>query len=249
MLKKKISSLIRNFLNKKGYLLINKSKSIVINLEVVYILLFSRIAQKNIKVIQIGANDGNDLLSMFNNNFRHKVHYIGIEPQEVPFNKLKKNYENFNNFFFLKSFIGKEGVQNFYYYNEKYLQLLSNKEFNLGTNSLVYENLANRLIKKNLDPKLYISAREVEVNSLYNVLKKNINLEDFKNIDLLQIDAEGYDDEVIYNSNLDFFKPNFINFEYKNLTKEKLDNLINFLNRNKYECLIYKYNDALAVRV
>ena len=31
----------------------------------------------------------------------------------------------------------------------------------------------------------------------------------FKNLDLLQIDAEGYDDEVIYNSSIDIFKPKF----------------------------------------
>ena len=45
------------------------------------------------------------------------------------------------------------------------------------------------------------------------------DLNKYKDIDLLQVDAEGYDDEVIYNSNIELFQPKYINFEYKNLTK------------------------------
>ncbi len=66
---------------------------------------------------------------------------------------------------------------------------------------------------------------------------------------MLQIDTEGYDDEVIYNSDLDFFKPNCINFEYKNLSKTKLDNLIKFLEKKSYEILFYENSDCLAVLI
>ena len=104
------------------------------------------------------------------------------------------------------------------------------------------------MIKKNLNPDDYITSYEIDVDSLYNILKKNnYDLDKYKHIDLLQIDAEGYDDQVIYNADLDFFKPKYINFEYKNLNKTKLDTLIKFLNQNSYECLIYKKNDCLAV--
>ena len=47
-------------------------------------LLFSNF-KKNIKLIQIGANDGKDLLNEFNNDYREKITYVGIEPQLEPF--------------------------------------------------------------------------------------------------------------------------------------------------------------------
>ena len=114
---------------------------------------------------------------------------------------------------------------------------------------MVKDNLSHRLIRANLNPDTYISKFNLEVFPLYDLIKNNnLDLNKYKDIDLLQVDAEGYDDEVIYNSKIDFFKPKYINFEYKNLTKEKLENLIQFLSKNSYECLIYKHNDCLAAR-
>ena len=100
-----------------------------------------------------------------------------------------------------------------------------------------------------MNPDTYISKFNTEIFPLSDLIKNNdLDLDNYKDIDLLQVDAEGYDDEIIYNSQIDFFKPKYINFEYKNLTKEKLENLIQFLNKNSYECLIYKHNDCLAAR-
>ena len=113
---------------------------------------------------------------------------------------------------------------------------------------MIRSNISERLIRINLNPDTYISSYEIDVNPLYDILKKhNLDCEHFKNIDLLQIDTEGYDDEVIYNSNLEFFKPKYINFEYHNLSENKFKNLIKFLNQKSYECIKYKQDDCLAV--
>jgi FkbM family methyltransferase len=244
---KKIKSFIRNNLNKLGFFRLWQINTL--NYEVLYILLFA-LQNKNIKIIQIGANDGNDLLNKFNNDYYNKISYVGIEPQEIPFNELKKTYENFNNFNFIQGCVGKKGINNFYYLNKDYEEYCRNNnlKFSNGGNSLLKENLSRRLIRNKLNPDIYISEYEIEVNPLYDVLKKsNLDCDQYKNIDLLQIDAEGWDDEVIYNSNLDFFRPKYINFEYHNLTKIKLENLIKFLNQNSYVCLIYEQSDCLAV--
>jgi FkbM family methyltransferase len=247
MLKKKIKSLIKGYLSKNGYNLVSKNSTILTK-EFIYLLLFT-IKKKNIKIIQIGANNGKDLLNEFNNDYHYKINYIGIEPQEIPFNQLKKTYENFNNFNLIRGCIGKAGKNNFFYYNENYKKYCDDKglKFSNGVSSLVKENLTRRL-NANLNPDIYISKYEVDVDLLYNVLKKNnLEVEEYKGIDLLQVDTEGYDDEVIYNSNLDFFKPQFINFEYKNLNETKLEKLIEFLKQKSYESIIYKHNDCLAV--
>jgi len=244
---KKIKSFIRNNLNKIGFFRLWQINTL--NYEVLYILLFA-LQNKNIKIIQIGANDGNDLLNRFNNDYRKKILYLGIEPQDIPFNKLKTTYENFDNFKFIQECVGKKGFFNFYYLNKNYEEYCrkNNLPFSNGGNSLIKENLSKRLIRINLEPDIYISKYEIQVNPLYDILKKNnLDCEQYKNIDLLQIDAEGYDDEVIYNSNLDFFRPKYINFEYHNLNKTKLENLVKFLNHKSYECLIYEQSDCLAV--
>lgn len=243
----KIKNLIRAFLLKFGF---HQGAKSTLKYEIIYLLLFG-LQNKKIKIIQIGANDGNDLLNKFNHDFKDKITYIGIEPQQKPFDKLVKNYQGFKNFNLIKGCVGKKGKQDFYYLNsnyEEYCRKINKVHFNDGINSLIKENLSRRLTRYNLNPDYYISKFSLETLPLIDLLKnKNLNVNNFKNIDLLQIDAEGYDDEVIYNSNIDFFKPKYINFEYKNLSKDKLENLINFLNNKSYECLIYKHNDCLAV--
>ena len=243
----KIKYLIKKILSKYGF---NRGKITTVKYEILYLLLFG-LQSNNTKIIQIGANDGNDLLNKFNNDYKDKILYLGIEPQQIPFNKLKKNYQGFENFNFIQGCVGKKGNNEFYYFNSKYEEYCKKNNLKLsdGVNSLVKDNLSRRLIKRNLNPDTYISKFNLEVFPLYDLIKNNnFDLNNYKDIDLLQVDAEGYDDEVIYNSKIDFFKPKYINFEYKNLTKEKLENLIQFLNKNSYECLIYKHNDCLAAR-
>ena len=245
MIKNKIKNHFSKYLKKRGYALINLSNTFTTRKEFIYILLFAQ-RKKNIKIIQVGANDGKDLLNEFNNDYRENINYIGIEPQQKPFNKLKETYKNFNNFFLVQECVGIEGKSSFYYFNEKCKNI--NINFSDGTHSLVEENITKRLKKFNLDPAIYMGKYDIQVNPLVKIFQKyNLNLSEFKNLDLLQIDAEGYDDEVIYNSSIDFFKPKFINFEYKNLTKLKFENLIKYLEKNFYECLTYRSNDCLAV--
>ena len=53
-------------------------------------LLFSNF--KNIKLIQIGANDGKDLLNEFNNDYREKITLCWYRTiKSYFFNKLKRN--------------------------------------------------------------------------------------------------------------------------------------------------------------
>ena len=84
---KKIKSLVKKILSKYGF---NQGKITTVKYEVMYLLLFG-LQSNNTKIIQIGANDGKDLLNKFNNDFKDKIKYIGIEPLQTPFDKLKKN--------------------------------------------------------------------------------------------------------------------------------------------------------------
>ena len=78
-----IKNLIKKIFLRFGF---HREKVSTLKYEVIYLLLFG-LQSKNIKIIQIGANDGNDHLSKFNNDYSDKVLYVGIEPQQKPFNK------------------------------------------------------------------------------------------------------------------------------------------------------------------
>lgn len=69
-----IKSLIIKILKKYGFKI---SKKPTLKYEIIYLMLFG-LQKNNVKIIQIGANDGNDLLNKFNNDFKDKISYIGI---------------------------------------------------------------------------------------------------------------------------------------------------------------------------
>lgn len=56
----------------------------------------------------------------------------------------------------------------------------------------------------------------------------------FDSIDVLQIDAEGFDDQVIYASDIEKFLPPVINFEYGNLPPQRAKELSKYLAAHGY---------------
>lgn len=67
-------------------------------------------------------------------------------------------------------------------------------------------------------------------------------------IDVLQVDAEGFDDDVIYASDISEFRPKLINFEVEHLTDKRREDLLNFLISEGYRVLRYKQSDSIAFR-
>jgi hypothetical protein len=64
-------------------------------------------------------------------------------------------------------------------------------------------------------------------------------------VDVLQIDAEGHDDEVIYASSIDRLRPTLINFEFASLPEDRLGALTSYLTSNGYSFVPYGI-DCLA---
>ena len=109
------------------------------------------------------------------------------------------------------------------------------------------ENLVKRLSLYNLDDfDKYIDKTRVRSYLLSNIIK-SFNY-DPKEIDFLQIDAEGYDDQIIYNSEIKVNKFKFINYEFKNLNEEKIKKLHEYLRNSGYEILRWSKSDEIAIR-
>ena len=80
------------------------------------------------------------------------------------------------------------------------------------------------------DPKEQIKAVDVEVISPQTLINKY----SISQIDLLQIDAEGYDLEVIKIFDIEKTQPRAIIFENENLPKEELEECYQLLKKNNY---------------
>jgi len=210
--------------------------------------------KKKVKIVQVGANDGfhGDPLYEYVTKFSDRIDLLCIEPQLIAFNDLKKNYENVANVYFSMNYIGDGEKKLFYSLNNNFKKIKENQNQKLdGVSTLEKSNLANRLKKdglKNIDD--FIDSEMVQTYLLEDILKKDpIHEKIFLEVDFLQIDAEGYDDEIIYNSGIEKLNFKYINYEFKNLPDFKLAKLHNFLKNNNYKILRWNKSDEIAYKI
>lgn len=177
--------------------------------------------------IQVGSFDGisNDPVFEFVNKYNWQG--ILVEPMPPHFEKLLNNYSHKKGLIFENVGIGdKAGAFDFFYlpaeYNDPaWLQQLSS----FDKNSLV-ANL------KDSHPQLidHIQKRTINAITLSELVRKN----NVKEIDVLNIDAEGYEYKILKDLETLAIKPNIILFEWGCMPKEELDKLNNLLQKNHY---------------
>ncbi len=184
------------------------------------------------KIIQIGANDGKrfDILNKFIK--KNKTNSILIEPIKKNYLELKKNYQKCDYVQLENSAISVNNEINYLYkVNEKFLKYYDNHI--PGITSFKKNHLINHGVSKS-----HISREKVNCLSI----KKLFNKYKIKKIDLLFIDAEGYDGNIL----LDFFKMKkffpIIIFEYIHIDNNVLKKVIDKLKKNKYKFFMVNEN-------
>ena len=197
------------------------SKSIL-NINLILEKIFDN--QKIESLVQIGANDGNrfDELNKFIKQY--KIKSILVEPINEYFEDLKRNYQNFENVYFENSAItvGAENKEIFAVNNNN---LKDYDEHIKGINSFDKNHLIKHGVKSN-----HIIKKKINCISISNLLEKyNIT-----NLDILFIDAEGYDGDIL----IDFLNNSkhepILIFEYIHVKNKILQKLINLLSKKKY---------------
>ena len=201
-----------------------------------YISNYSKKVGKHFTVVQVGANDG------FTNDPIHKYikrdnwNGILLEPQPFVFNTfLKKLHRNSKKIIPINAALGETDGE-----GDLYQIAFSNSRWATGIASFSKEQLEDCFKSGHVkrcadkegltiprDENQWIKSTKVEMISADSLLKKyNIN-----KIDLLQIDAEGFDFEVIKLFKIEQTKPRAICFEashfYQNERKECFDYLKN----------------------
>ena len=211
--------LVEKNLIKNNRLIHSKS---ILNLNLILKKIFDN--QKIKCLVQIGANDGSrfDELNIFIK--KYKIKSVLVEPINEYFEDLKRNYKNFENVYFENSAIT-VGTK------EKEIFVVNNKNLDdydehiKGISSFDKNHLIKHGVKSN-----HILKKKINCISILNLLKKyNIS-----NLDILFIDAEGYDGDIL----IDFFSSStqepILIFEYIHIKNKIFKDLVSILTNKKY---------------
>ncbi len=184
-------------------------------------------------VIQIGANDGKrfDILNKYIKKYSPKA--VLVEPINQNYNELKLNYENQNNIFFENSAISINNEIHFLFkVDEKKLKFYD--DHIKGITSFDKSHLLKHGVSK-----FHIKKENVNSISFFELIKKY----SIKNLDLLMIDAEGYDGNIMIDFLLNNSLRPLIIFEYFHIKNDIFKKLVNLLNSKNF--IFYKLDENI----
>ncbi len=194
-----------------------------------------------IKIVQVGANDGviGDPVYKFVNNFPNKTQIVLIEPQPFVVPILKKNYRFHPNHQIVEKAVGPAGTMVLYSVdpaiwpalNVPYAEDWPIYRAPTGITSSSKEHVRKWLAKfyqSNDDLDAAIIEIPVESLPLSDILGSD------SSIDVLVVDAEGADDQIIYDSVTDGLLPRIIHFESAHLNHERLSSVTSYLEEFGY---------------
>ncbi len=206
-----------------------------------------------LKIIQVGANDGvtSDYLYDFLKIFGAQISILYVEPQAYLKDKLLVNTKNIckkTSYAFVA--VTKNCNQS--------LRLYVPIEGKISHFSKLASFDKNQILKrfriftKIKNPKLnedYVALEVPQKNLLELANEWDNDFKDNKICDILIVDAEGFDDEVIYSLNDIKKLPDLISFEWKNLSKQKFTNLEKYFLLDGFKVIKWSKSDAVAIRI
>ena len=213
--------------------------------------------QKNINVVVIGANDGvlNDPLFKVLRRYKGKISPVFIEPRQCIIPVLKDNYKDHPNAVFVNAAVGAAGKLKLFtikhdqwcQYQPRYAQGWPAYRAPTGIASANYDHVLRHIhaYDRSLDAQQMIECIEVMSLNLSQLLRENCSV---RQVDILQVDAEGNDDEVIYSSDLDKLKPLVVFYENSHLEASKNKKLERHLVSLGYQLLVFEANTVALMK-
>ncbi|AUP78174.1 FkbM family methyltransferase [Flavivirga eckloniae] len=238
-MKKYIKKRIKHIINKKGYRI-----SSVSYFNFLESILYQKIKKEHkINFIQVGANDGKRFDPIYEFIKYNRLHVSGyvLEPIQDYFNDLKETYKDFPNIKPVNYAIHNTLTEtSIFKVAKQYEDKLP--EFALGIASFDKDHH-----KKTNIPSQYITEEKVKCTSLSAFINEN----NIKQLDLLVLDAEGYDYDIIMNMDFDSVSPSIIHFEHGFRTDKKaadqFSEIRELLSKYDYQLLIDK-SDVTAIK-
>ena len=206
-----------------------------------------------LNIVVVGANDGrvNDPIYDFAMGMSSKTNMLLIEPNKFLLPHLQKSYSSHPSYQIANCAIGQEWVLTLYavkanwfdHFQPAYAKGWPQYRAATGITSANKEHVEKALLREGINPDDAIESLNVPCQQLSPLLAE---LSWPSAIDVLQIDAEGFDDSVIHAANIQSTRPSLIYFENHNIPEKRMDLLVNYLSSQHY--LTYKMGgDSLAI--
>jgi FkbM family methyltransferase len=194
----------------------------------------------SIYFLQVGAFDGISTDPLYPLIDKHALSGILIEPQREFFDRLKSNYSRFeeSRFLFVNAAIAEtETTRPFY----KVISGAHGPDWLHGIASLDRSVLMrHRAAVPDLDS---LVATENVRCVTFATLFREFRIE---HVDLLQIDAEGYDGLILRLFDIPSRRPAIVRFEHKHLTKQDHRSCLSLLINQGYKVAVSRTGDTLA---
>jgi FkbM family methyltransferase len=205
-----------------------------------------------IGVLQCGANDGVtvDPINKFLCRDTADTQAVLVEPLPDVFDQLKKNYSAQGNVSCLNIALGPEGFLTLYRLKAEYSGnyrgiiasgitsfnrdfVLEKSKFLVGIDDVAIEDRIEEV--------------KVPCRTVSSVIDDHVDR--LGNKPFVQIDAEGFDDQVIYSVDMERHKPLGFNYEFNKLSEKQITDLRNHLARFGYKTVTWGKSDELAYLV
>lgn len=178
--------------------------------------------------IQVGANDGvnggDPIREYIRNNYWNGVL---IEPQPQVFERLRRNYEGMNNLYFENVGISNERGSMKLYVPQK-------------------DDTTASFVKGSIHSNESLTEIDVNCVRLDDIIEKY----QLNEIDLLQIDTEGFEYNVIQSINFSKHLPNIIQFEHGHMSRKHISQTFQLLSSQDY--VFYyggkQHQDTIAIQ-
>lgn len=204
-------------------------------------------AKGHISVVEIGANDGigSDPVYGFLHRYSDSSSVVLIEPQEDLIPILRDNYKAHPHAVVISSAVGEPGEARLFSIDKEVwpeLRVPYAKNWPIyraptGVTSLSKEHVKKWLMnitkKSPNEVETMIVEQTIQTHPLETILSKN-SIQG--TVDVLQVDTEGHDDIVLYNSLGGHVCPAIVNFEYRNLASNRVAKCVDWLENQGYEC-------------
>lgn len=234
--------LIQKSLGRMGYELRRKRPALPLYRTSLQTLLS---CQSHVNIVQVGANDGrlSDPIHDFVRGAPSRTSILLIEPQEYLIPILKENYSFHDAASVFQGAVGPGEDMVLHAVKREYWSKLKTipyargwPEYRAPTGVTSFDRdhvvrFLRNYLKEGLRVDEAITSLALRALPLTDIIDRS----GFTHrIDVLQVDAEGYDDQIIYNSDIAFHCPKLINFESSNLSPDKLLTLESFLEARGY---------------
>ena len=214
-----------------------RASELIINLD--FVLSHYRLTHPEVRYVQVGAFDGIHSDPIYPLIERHGLRGILVEPQKEPFARLKTNYARFQDFHFVNAAIADHDGE---------ATMFRVRAEQKGPDWLHMIASFDRNVVKghsNLLPKLDSMIVSEQVRCLtFGTLFRELSID---KVDMLQIDAEGFDAEVLRLFDIESRRPAIVHFEHKHLSVADHEKSIGMLVKHGY-LVAARNSDTLAYR-